>query len=159
MNEIDAIKENWNSRSPSEKTMLACLAFLMVCVLFYLLVVDPLFQWQESQKRQLSASARVLSQVERLVQKYQQQGEKAETAEQGLIGIINQSLREHGLAMKGFQPGKNNDARLSLSEVQYKPLLRWLYDIEYKYFLTIEEFYLIQTKKAGLLNATIRVRQ
>ena len=86
-NAIDAIKENWNSRSGSEKIILACLALLFVCALFYLLIVDPLLQWQESQKRQLSANARVLPQVERLIDKYQQQGAKIETSGQSLIGL------------------------------------------------------------------------
>ena len=155
----EALQENWQHRSEKEKMTIAVLAALLLCGFFYLFVIDPMVQWQDTQRRQLTSHSRVLPQVERLVELYKEQGQSSSQEQQGLVGIINQSLRQHGLAMKGFQPGKNNDARLSLSNVEYKPLLKWLYDIEYKHYLTIEEFSLIQTKTPGLLNATIRVRQ
>lgn len=158
MSVIEELKENWNGRSNSDKKIIICLFFVLIVFLFYLLVVEPMQQWQELQQRKLLANYKKLPQVERLVQRYNQQGKQDSGKKRDIVGIVHESLSQHGLVMQGSETGKNNSARFSLTEVQYKPLVSWLYDIEYKHQITIEEFSLVETKKAGLLRVTLYLR-
>ncbi len=153
------IVEDWNERPKSEKNIIIVVSGLMILTLLYLFVAEPLINWREKEQRSLVANTKVLSQVEGLVQRFENQKAAGAQAQKGLAQVIDQSLQANGLAMRGFQPGKNNDARLRLTNVKYEPLVQWLYDIEYQHKLVIEELSVSETKTQGLLLANIRVRQ
>lgn len=156
---IENIKENWHERPLSEKRILGVIAVVVIISLFYLLVFDPIVSWRAQEQKRFSANQRVYSQVARLVDRFEKQQASPENEKDGLASIIDTSLQENGLAMRGFQPGKNNDARLRLNDVAYEPLAQWLYDLEYRYNIAIEELSISQAKTQGLLVASIRVRQ
>ncbi len=159
MSALDSLKENWQERPLSEKRILSLLAAIVVVSMFYLLVFDPLVSWREQEKKRLRANQNVYAQVSRLVNRFEQQQAAPEEQSDGLAGIIDKSLQENGLSMRGFQPGKNNDARLRLSDVPYQSLTQWLYDLEYRYNIAVEELSIAQTKQQGLLIASVRVRK
>jgi general secretion pathway protein M len=153
------LKENWYERPLSEKRILSAVAVLVVLSMFYLLIFDPIVTWREKEQKKLSANSRVYSQVVRLVERFEAQQSSGNNKDEGLATLIDKSLQENGLAMRGFQPGRNNDARLRLSDVAYEPLVQWLYDIEYQHHVSIEELSVTQTKTPGLLIANIRVKK
>ena len=159
MSIIENLKENWEERPLSEKRILAILGVLVVISVFYLLVVDTLVTWQAQEERKLLSNEKIYTQVTHLAHRFEQQKTASDTNSEGLATVIDKSLQENGLTMRGFQPGKNNDARLRLSDVAYEALVQWLYDVEYKHNITIEELSISQAKTAGLLIANIRVRQ
>lgn len=159
MSIIESVKENWEERPLSEKRILAILGIFVVICLFYLLVVDTLVSWRAQEERQLLANQKIYTQVTRLAHRFEQQKAAPNANSEGLATVIDKSLQKNGLTMRGFQPGKNNDARLRLSDVAYEALVQWLYDVEYKHNITIEELSISQAKTAGLLMANIRVRQ
>jgi len=160
MSIMTALQDNWHERPLGEKRILLLLGTSIVCVLFYLLVFDPIVTWREQEHKKLSAKNRIHLQVERLVNRYQQQQKSSDDKEtKGLAGVIDKSLQANGLTMQGFQPGQKNDARLRLSNVAYTDLAQWLYDVEYQYNMIIEEFSISQAKTPGLLMANIRVRK
>jgi hypothetical protein len=41
-----------------------------------------------------------------------------------LLNLVDNSLQKNDLTMSGFQPGKNNDTRLRLSDVPYESLVQ-----------------------------------
>jgi general secretion pathway protein M len=159
MSIIESIKDNWTERPLSEKIILLVVGVFTIVCLFYLLVVDSLVSWREHEAKKLVANQKIYAQVSRLVTRFEQQNNTENNVSSGLATIIDESLQANGLAMRGFQPGKNNDARLRLSDVSYDALMQWLYDIEYKHHMTIEEISIAQTKTAGVLTANVRVRQ
>ncbi|MFT6200886.1 MAG: general secretion pathway protein M [Candidatus Endobugula sp.] len=160
MSMMTELQDNWHERPPGEKRILLLLGASVVCLLFYLLVLDPMVTWKEQEHKKLSAKNRIHLQVERLVNRYQQQQQSSDDKEiKGLAGVIDKSLQANGLTMRGFQPGQKNDARLRLSNVAYTDLAQWLYDVEYQYNMIIEELSISQAKTPGLLMANIRVRK
>jgi type II secretory pathway component PulM len=153
------LQDNWHERPLGEKRILMVLAVSMVCVLFYLMVFDPMVTWREQEQKKLSVKNRTHTQVVRLVNRFQQQQSSSDEEIEGLASVIDKSLQANGLAMRGFQPGQKNDARLRLSNVAYTDLVQWLYDVEYQYKLIVEELSISQAKNPGLLMANIRVRK
>jgi general secretion pathway protein M len=71
--------------------------------------------------------------------------------------LINNSLNENELIMLGFQPGSKNDARLRLENVAYSSLTQWLYDLEYRHGINIEDLSLTPSKFSGRLMVSVRV--
>lgn len=156
---MEKLIDNWKERPPSERMILAALAVMMVCTLLYLLVFDPLISWREREQSRLKGNERKLVQVEGLVKRFEQQPAEGEQSAEGLASLIDASLRKNSLTMRGIQPGKNNDARLRLSNVPYESLTQWLYDLEYNHQISIEELNISQAKSQGLLMVNIRVKK
>jgi type II secretory pathway component PulM len=156
---ITELQENWHERPSGEKRTLMILGASVVCVLFYLLIFDPMVTWRDQEHKKLSAKNRTHAQVVRLVDRFQQQQSSSDKKIEGLASVIDKSLQANGLAMRGFQPGQKNDARLRLSNVAYTDLVQWLYDVEYKYNMIVDELSISQAKTPGLLMANIRVRK
>jgi len=154
---MERIVENWQQRSPSEKIVLAVVGILMICSLFYLLVFEPITQLREKENNQWVKNEKTLSQVSRLAARYQGQASPNKQAYAGLASVVNQSLQKNNLKMQGFQPGKRGDARLRLSNVPYDSLVKWLYDLEYKHSISVEELTISQAKTEGSLMVSVRV--
>jgi len=157
--QIENIKESWHGRSASEKNILTVVGVMMVFTLFYFFIIEPIEIWRDKQERLLSSTARETSQVLQLVERIKSQSSVEEKVSEGLAKMMDESLRKNGLTMSGFQPGKNNDARLRLSDVPFEPLMQWLYEMEYEEGITIDELSISPTKKIGRLLVNVRVRK
>ncbi|MFT7387352.1 MAG: general secretion pathway protein M [Candidatus Endobugula sp.] len=156
---IENIKESWQSRPASEKNILTVVGVMMMFTLFYFFIIEPIEMWREKQERLLSSTARESAQVLQLVERIKSQTSVGVKASEGLAKVMDESLRKNGLTMSGFQPGKNNDARLRLSDVTYGPLMQWLYEMEYEKGITIDELSISPTQKRGRLLVNVRVRK
>ncbi|ODS24584.1 hypothetical protein AB835_03105 [Candidatus Endobugula sertula] len=154
---MERLLDNWQQRTSLEKIIMAIVGLVIVCSLFYFLVFDPIINLREQQQKHLKAKEITLMEVTRLVSRFQTQSAVVDTPNTGLASIVDRSLQKNDLPMKGFQPGKNNDARLRLSNVAYKPLVQWLYELEYKHNISIEELTISQAKTPGRLMVSIRI--
>ena len=152
--------DNWQQRPVKEQLIIAVVGVMLICTLLYLLVFDPIVNWRAQEVKRLAANERLSTQVNSLVERYQaRQSSGGASRSEGLAVLVDKSLREHNLSMQGFQPGKKNDARLRLSNVAYQPLTQWLYDLEYRYGVSVEELTISQAKSPGLLMASVRLKQ
>ena len=145
--------------------LLLCGGFVLVS-LIYLFVLAPF----QEQLRQASGQTQLLhnslKQVQRLSSELKQlkQLKRQPTATTkapviNLAELVDRSLRSHGLAMGGFQPGEEGHAQLRLDNVAYSNLLRWLYDLEVRHQLVIKELSLVKTSTAGVVSANIRLHK
>ncbi len=159
MSILVSLKNSWDERSDSDKKVLSLVAVLIACSLFYLLVYEPLVKWREYESKRLTKNDKVYSQVERLVSRLQSQKTTTSKHTRDLSAIVDASLQKNSIAMRGFQPGKNNTARLRLANVSYESLVQWLYDVEYVHNLIIEELSIAKTKADNLLMVNIRLRK
>lgn len=157
--QLENIKENWQGRPASEQNILTVVGVMMVCTLFYFFIVEPIEMWADKQERLLKSTMGEYSQVVKLVDRIQSQRAVDGGVSDGLARLMDESLRKNGLTMSGFQPGKNNDARLRLSDAPYQSLMQWLYDVEYEKGITIDELSISPTKSVGVLLVNARVRK
>jgi len=156
----EGLLDSWQQRPAKEQMILSALGVLIVCALLYLFVFEPIVSWRAQEAKKLMANERLATQVNSLVDRYQARKSSGKAGvSEGLAVLVDKSLREYDLSMQGFQPGKKNDARLRLSNVAYQPLTQWLYDLEYRYGISIEELTVSQAKEPGLLMASVRLRQ
>lgn len=159
MSFLQICKDNWDERSVSDKKILFLVAILLLLSLFYLMLFEPLITWRKEEQKNFDINTKVYDQVERLVSRFQQQDALNENPDAGLAATVDVSLQKNNIAMKGFQPGQDNTARLRLANVSYESLVQWLYDIEYVHNITIEELSIAKTKADNLLMVNVRLRQ
>ena len=163
MSEVNAqlhrIKEDWQERSEPERRVLTIVGVLMLLCAVYFLMVEPVEVYKEKQQRLLTIEKNKYSRVVPLVERIQTRSSESGSVSEGLARLVDNSLQKNGLTMRGFQPGKNNDTRLRLSDVPYESLVQWLYDLEYKHNVVIEEMSVSPSKETNLLLVNIRVKK
>jgi general secretion pathway protein M len=159
--QLHRIKGDWQERPESERRVLTIVGVLMLVCAVYFLIVEPVEAYKEKQQRLLAAENNKYSRVVPLVERIKARSSDSDSGQLsgGLAKLIDNSLQENGLTMRGFQPGKNNDARLRLSDVPYESLVQWLYDLEYKHNVVVEEMSVSPSKETTLLLVNIRIKK
>jgi len=140
--------------------LLLCGGGIVVCLLYLLLLV-PLQEHLRLAQGQTQALQITLVQVQRLSSELKQLQHQPTVPVPAptinLAELVDRSLRSHGLAMRGFQPGEEGHAQLRLDNVVYSRLLRWLYDLELRHQLVIKELSLVKAATPGVVSANIRL--
>ena len=156
------IQTFWHQQSPKDQMYLAVGAIATSIFLLWVLLCKPLIEWRDKERQRTVNLTHTLTTVESLVHQLQQQqsrdGHKI-SSNNNLADIVDASLRDNELRMKGFQPGRNGEARLVLENATYKPLIQWLYDLEYKHDIKILELHLAQTQTIGLLKVSLSLKK
>lgn len=156
---MDKWLDKWHSFQPREQMMLIFLGVATAIFLIVMVVIVPLQDWRASEQQRLTNSANELSRVRELVAqiKAKENTPTRTTRKESLAVLIDNSLRENDLVMRGFQPGSNQDARLRLENAAYPDLAQWLYDLEYEHGVNIKELSLTPARVSGRLMVNLRV--
>jgi len=156
------IQKFWQDRSQKDQLYLMIGAIVTVILLLWVLLCKPLIEWRDKERQRVVNLTRTLTTVDALVGRVQQQVQEAYTttsSNSNLAAIVDVSLRDNNLRMKGFQPGRKGEARLDLEDATYKPLMQWLYDLEYLHDVQILELNVAQTQTMGALNVSLRLKK
>jgi general secretion pathway protein M len=149
----------WERHSSREQMILGGCGIALGIFLFYFLAVEPVMNWRATEQNKLTRAQAESVEVSQLVARIRL-ANKASGAVKGdsnLAVLINSSLNENKLIMLGFQPGSKNDARLRLEDVAYSSLTQWLYDLESRHGVNIEDLSLTPSRFPGRLMVSVRV--
>lgn len=166
------IQQFWRRQHQKDQLYLIIGAIAAIIFLLWTLVCQPLLEWRDQERRRLANLTQTLNtvallagQIERREQQYSKRHATNNASLQNppgndnLAGIIDVSLGDHSLRMKGLQPGGNGEVRLGLENATYKPLIQWLYDLEYRHNIQIVELNLAQTEAVGLLRVSLKLKR
>jgi len=158
---MEQLMEYWQQRDRREQVILAIGGVFVALVLVWMLLFKPVMQWRSQQQSIVDGQARTLAQVQTLAaeMKLQQQNSNNTKGDGSLAQIVDSSLRDNSLRMKGFQPGRNGEARLRLENATYEPLMQWLYDLEYRHGVHVLEMSLARTQIVGVVTVNLRLRK
>lgn len=157
---MDKLMEYWYQKNSQEQTILAVVAGLAVLFLIYLLIVGPLLGWRNSAEQRYERNRQELAEVQQLAAQVKaKKAQPGNSKKSNLSVLIDKSLRENDLEMRGFQPGSNQDARLRLENAAYPSLMQWLYDLEYRHGIHVDELSLTPAQASGRLMVSVRVSQ
>jgi general secretion pathway protein M len=156
---MDKLNQWWQEHSPREQIILAGSGIALMLFLIYFLTIEPLIAWRLSEQNQLAGAQLESTEVMQLVTRIKAEKKSGLVLEEksNLSVLINTSLNENDLIMRGFQPGSKNDARLRLENIFYSSLVQWLYDLEYRHDINIEDLSLTPSSLPGHLMVSIRV--
>ena len=156
---LNKLQTLWREQSPKDQIYLIVGTVIISLFLLWIGLCQPLMEWRDQQQQRLDNLTRTLDTVELLASQLQRQSQAnpSVSSKNNLAEIVDTSLRDNNLRMKGFQPGRNGEVRLSLEDAAYKPLMQWLYDLEYQHDIQIQELNLAQTQTAGLLTVSLSI--
>ena len=136
------------------------------CVLLYLLwfaLVVPLQDAVAAERARTASVSQTLARVESLAavvaQTEKQQAKQRQKPTTSIAELVDRSLRDNGLVMRGFQPSNDGEVRLRLDNVRYSSLLQWLYQLETVHGVQIKELATSASSSAGLVMVNVRLRK
>jgi general secretion pathway protein M len=158
---LENVQKFWQQRSRKDQLYLIIGAVVVIAVLSWVLLCKPLIDWRDKERQKVVNLTRTLATVESLVGRVRQQAQEDYSGPGNgtLADIVDVSLRDNNLRMKGFQPGTNSEARLDLEDANYQPLMQWLYDLEYQYDVQILELNVARTQTIGALKVSLRLKK
>jgi general secretion pathway protein M len=134
-----------------------------VVLLLYALgrgVLLPLHDYGALQARRSEALLHSWQQVQALageIAALERSGGERRADRVDLPQLVDRSLRQHGLSMSGFQPGREGDVRLRLEGVDFQPLLHWLYQLETQHPVRVAELSVLPTRQPSRVSVQLRL--
>lgn len=132
---INTISDRWHSLQTREQRMLLGSAVVIGLLLFYLLIIDPVYSGREDAEQRLRAAQEAFS-----VMQQQAVDLKASSPTQGspvsgpLLTLVESSAEKENLrsALKRLQPGGNDQIQVNLEGASYTQIMRWLSNLQHQ---------------------------
>ncbi len=157
------MKEWFDSLEPRERVLVAGTGVLLILVIFYVAIVEPLYkgaaerQYRVEQKR---ADLVAMQQMEA------QLGQLSDSAEPGvrpnagsLVVLVNRTANEFDLASPRSQPSGQNSIRVTFRGQRFDRLVAWLTTLEQRHGLTIDSATFDRDSAKGIVNATLTLER
>ena len=157
------IREYLQQRTPRERVLLLTMAALVILLLLYSLIIEPLVQSRAEltdvveRNRQIYTSIRAAAAEARALRRGNVGASSSRGQEaQGLIGQIEQSARQKGLAdnLKRIQPTGKSEIGIWFEQSRFETLLGWLAEMEHQYGIEVKSLEIERTG-AGIVNARV----
>ena len=154
----------WAGLAPRERIIMAGGAVVLVVLVIYLLLWEPLARKKEQVRTDISALTADLMWMEQVAgqvkRRAAQQSSQATSGASGgsVLTLIEVSARAAGLreTLERVQP-EGQGARLSFAETGFDNLLRWLGELEQRHGLHVSQLAVDAGTAPGTVTARIKV--
>lgn len=143
-----------------EQTLLLLGGVAVLLFVLWMVVLAPIQSKRDSQLSANVATSQSYGRVQVLAAKILQarnQGAHTDGGDDNISRLIDASLRANGLSMSGFQPGTAGEVRVRLERAAYKPLMQWLYELEFKHNIVVRDLSIATTNDPGQVTVNIRL--
>jgi len=126
---INSIKSRWYGLQTREQQILRRSAVVIGLLLFYLLIIDPVYSGHDNAEQRLQATREAFSAMQQQAFDLKTSSPSARALGTGpLLTQVESSAQEEGLrgALKRLQPSGENGIQVSLEGASYNQLVQWL---------------------------------
>ncbi len=159
--------KNWyNSLTTRERNLVTYGSLVAALILFWLIIGKPLYQKHKTLSRDIQSKNNQLElmkaqsrQIKRL--QAQQNGATAKTISGNPQQLVERALQTWRLkpALQRMQSQGAKAVLISLKNANADRFMRFLYDLEKKYALSIENMGITADKETGLVDVRLTVKQ
>jgi general secretion pathway protein M len=126
---IQVFKARWETLQAREQQILRFSAVLVALLLFYLLIIDPVYSGRDDAQQRLRSAQEAFSVARRQALDLKAASSNRETPASGsLLTQVESSAQQQGLrsALKRLQPSGDDQIQVSLEGASYTQLIQWL---------------------------------
>ena len=156
------MKDWYISLTQRERHLVQSSTSVIVLLLIYLLVVEPISSHYSKNKHNVQTATQTLEWMRNAAAEVKQLRRGGMVSErphgkQFVLGMIDNSTRKAGLSsvLKRVQPEGETGVRVWFEAAVFDELVKWLAIIEKKHGLLVNEINIEQTDFSGLVNARI----
>ncbi len=153
------MREWLDSLQPRERWMvIACAGFLAILV-FYLLVLRPLYGGVSQLEARVQEKQQLLADIKTAAAQFRQGGRPAKAIDtsQSLVVVVDSTTRQSGLGgvLKRNQPSGDNGIRVRFDDAPFDQVLAWLGSLQADYGLSIISASFDGASQAGRVTANL----
>jgi type II secretory pathway component PulM len=122
-------KARWDGLQSREQHILRFSAVLVALLLFYLLIIDPVYSGRDDAEQRLRSAQEAFSVAQRQALDLKAASSNRETPASGsLLTQVESSAQQQGLrnALQRLQPSGDDQIQVSLEGASYTQLIQWL---------------------------------
>ena len=126
---IDLLKSRWHGLQTREQQILRYSAVILGVLLFYLLIIDPVYSGRDNAEQRLRSAQEAFSVAQRQASDLKAALSHPGASESGsLLTEVESSAQQQGLrnALRRLQPSGNDQIQVSLEGASYDQLVQWL---------------------------------
>ncbi len=126
---IDVLANRWQGLQTREQKILRYSVVFLGLLLFYLLIIDPVYSGRDDAEQRLRSAQEAFSVAQRQAFDLKASSSNPGTSDSGsLLTQVESSAQQQGLrnALRRLQPSGNNQIQVSLEGASYDQLMQWL---------------------------------
>jgi len=126
---VNMLKSRWDGLQTREQQWLRLGAVIFALLLFYLLIIDPVYSGRDDAEQRLQSTRDAFSVVQQQASDIKSSSSGAGVAGSGsLLTQVESSAQKEGLrgALKRLQPTGNDQVQVSLEGASYQQVMQWL---------------------------------
>jgi general secretion pathway protein M len=150
----------YQGRDAQERPIIAGLAALILLALLWLLIWNPLAQWQETSQNRYVNAQTTWDWIQANESKARQlASSKAGSGQQrSLLPIITRVANSHSLTLNRLQPESDGGVSVVIQAQSFNAMLQWLDELQRQHNVSIQRVSLDAEGNPGLVNAQLRLQ-
>lgn len=155
---VDIAQRRYDSLADKERLLVNTLAIVVVLALIYLLLIAPAQKSANDAQMRLAGQQNLLSWIkenESAARQAATRGGRVTKSDQPLQTIVTSTAGPLGVAVKRYENEGENKLRVSLENVAFDKMARWLDQLENRYGLVIVNISVDAEKEPGLVTAKL----
>lgn len=150
----------WAARNPRERTLLAVAMIVIAVGLVYLLLIDPALAGRKQLNKSLPVLRQQVAEIQAMAKEAGSLPQKGATA----VAPVSKESVETALTRTGLKPQNvtliaGENVRVQLASVPFAGIIDWLSEMQKTALLSVTEANVTALPEAGLVNATLLLRQ
>lgn len=153
--------QRWQALSTRDQRAVYFLVLALVPALLYFMAVYPLQNARARLNKAIAEHEQQLQYMQTSAQtliSLRGSGVGNERNGRTLMQISTESAQEHELKVSRMQPRNDTELQIWLDEVAYDQVLRWIYDLETRYGVTIALANITAGNGVGLVRVNLKLK-
>ena len=158
------MKDWFSALEPRERQLIIGGAVLLIVMLFYLLVWEPISKDNDALRLSYQSNQQLISWMEdaaaeakNLQAKIQESGPSGNSKNQSLLGIIDRTAKRDklGPSVKRVQPDGKIGARVWLENAIFNDVIMWLENLQHQEGIRLVTTVIEKQEESGMVNARL----
>ncbi|MEM9101237.1 MAG: type II secretion system protein M [Pseudomonadota bacterium] len=155
------MKEWFENLSEQERQLVlisgiaAGILVILVVWFLYQSSVSSLRSKVEREEQRVYEYAQIAAQVK--AAKTSGGGSASKRGSLSLTNAINRSAGKYNLSIKRFDPKKDNKAQVTMENVKFNDVIKWLHELDNSYGIQVDNVNIRERKEAGRVEVSVRL--
>ena len=159
---MNGVRAWFLSLAPRERALVAGGAAVLLVLIVYLLVVEPLVQRRALLERGVASQRELLTWMQQAVVPLRNgAGQRVQSRGESLFAVVDRSARGSALAgaLQRVQPEGNTNVRVWFNDAAFDELVRWLAALQREHGVAVGGLTVERADCAGLVNARVTLER
>jgi general secretion pathway protein M len=162
---VSAVRQRWDALEPRERRVLALGAVVVLAVIGYLAVWEPLVQSRDEWRLRVAAAETDLAWMRGVAPEVLARRGTAPSATapdgRSLLARVDASVREAGLgaALLRVEPVAANQVRVTFEQAGFDALMRWLESLAQRHGTRVTEMSVQRADGVGVVDARLGLEE